>query len=130
MRFSADATLEEGSQLLRLIGGREGYVKTRITGAARFVSRFLEQPMSPERAEDIWRKEARPQAHELDAIRAARRQQQEDEARAKAAELGALFSRAATHMEQTDPDFYRDEITRLLGTARALGALDSTVDRK
>ncbi|MBZ9939169.1 hypothetical protein LB518_22925 [Mesorhizobium sp. BR1-1-16] len=47
-------------------------VKSAINRAARRVSAFLQEPMRPGRAEDIWRGEARIiRAEEIDAIRRA-----------------------------------------------------------
>lgn len=68
-------TVEQAAFLMREIAEPAPVgdsVKLAITRVAHAVSKFLQEPMSYGRAEDIWRREARRiDAAEMDAIRSA-----------------------------------------------------------
>lgn len=103
-------------------------IKAAINRAAARVTPYLPlqlRPMTPGRAEDLWRLEARRvSAEEMDAIRAADKDRIRKEAKARehAAELGTLFAGVAERLRQTDPDFHRDDVAALVDAARTLGA--------
>lgn len=87
-------------------------VKSAIGRAARKVSRFMRQPMTFSRAEDIWRQEARSiRAEEMDALRAAAKREKafHDEAAA----LEARLARVEAALLAIDPDFHSGTIDAL-----------------
>lgn len=92
------------------------------------VLRYAGYRLSPSRAEDIWRREARKVwSDEMDAIREAKRRHEEAKARADGSKLATVFSGIAARLRASDPDFHSPEIDRLERAARALGALDRPV---
>lgn len=120
----------EAANLLRRIAeprGADDSVKVMIGRAARRVSEFW--PLSAGRAENIWRKEARViRAEEMDAMRAAARQRQEEAGRAKASELIERYAKIAEHLRKVDPDFYREQIDGLEHVGAQFGARRGAVD--
>lgn len=104
-------------------------VKAAINRASARVSRYW--PLSPSRAEDIWRKEARViRAEEMDAIRraCAEREASEAKAREHARSVGTIFAGVAERLRaSSDPEFHREDIAALVDAARLLGALDRPV---
>lgn len=113
----------EASDLLRALAAPcppGDSVKAGINRAARRVSRFLMRPMSPGRAEDIWRREARSiRAEEMDALRAAARREKAFNDEAAAVE--ARLARVEAALLAIDPDFHRDAIDALRRAGRPSG---------
>ena len=107
----------------RPVGDR---VKAAIDRAAKRAG------LPTQRVENLWYGEARVvKAEEMDAIRRAdeARQAKERSAREHAVELGALFAGIAERLRTQDPDFHRHDITALVDTARAFGAVGGAVDQ-
>lgn len=105
--------------------------KEAFNRMAERVSRYARFPLSPGRAEDLWRREARiVRAEEMDALRLARRRHEEAKAREEASRLATVYAGIASRLRATDPEFHRPEIDRLEHAASALGALDRAVDRE
>lgn len=87
-------------------------VKSAINRAARKVSRFMAQPMSFGRAEDIWRQEARSiRAEEMDALRAAAKREKAFQNEATA--LEARLARVEAALLALDPDFHSGSVDAL-----------------
>lgn len=98
--------------------------KALFSRMTKLVRRYAGYDLSPGRAEDIWRQEARRvDAEEMDAIRAAKQRHQEDQARAQANALAAIYLSRAARLRQTDEAFHCEEIARLERAAGALGAV-------
>lgn len=123
------SAVAEASSLLRQAaeprpGGE--LVKATIARVARYVSRHLPQPMSPGRAEDIWRQEARMiRAEEMDAIRAAADARRLREARDEFRELNARIAQieATLLLSHPDADGAEDDALRAMarGPHRPMG---------
>lgn len=101
------STVAEAAALLRTIAEPRPVgdtVKAAINRAAKRVSRFLHNPMSASRAEDLWREEARAvRAEEMDALRRAAGEQAAVEAQHVYQQLTELIARAEILLRQ-DPD--------------------------
>lgn len=71
-------------------------------------------------------------AASVEDMRRRDKERREKEARAngQAKELGALYATIAQRLASSDADFHSHDVAALLDAARALGALDSTVDRE
>lgn len=127
----ADMTgVSEASILLRRVAEPRPVgdtVKAAITRAAKRVSKHMRQPMSPSRAEDIWRREARRlDSEEMDAIRAAAKADHKvEEARNALAEFDARIARLEALLVQ-DEDFFRPQVD---AAVEALRGPDRPVDR-
>lgn len=123
------SSVAEASMLLRQVAEPRPVgdtVKAAITRSARRVSRFLLQPMTTGRAEDIWRRQARLiRAEEMDAIRkAAAGDREVEEAKHVLADIDARIARLEALLIQ-DPDFHGEQVAQ---TRKALGNVDRTVD--
>lgn len=84
--------------------------KEAFNRMAERVSRYTRFPLSPGRAEDLWRREARVvRAEEMDALRIAKRRHEEAKAREQAIRLAAVYAGIAARLRQTDENFHRIE---------------------
>lgn len=126
MRFSAEGTSVEVRRLLSDMGGPR-HDKLAVNALVRSVSRFLEQSISPKRLYNLWRGDAHPEHHEVEAIRAAAALEKVERGRAYARELGKIFDGAATRLVSIDADFYGHDIARLRAGAREVGSADSAL---
>ncbi len=121
------SSVAEASMLLRRVAEPRPVgdtIKAAITRAARRVSHFMLQPMTPGRAEDIWRREARAiRVEEMDAIRKAAAREVE-EAKHVLADIDARIARLEALLI-SDPDFFGDQVAQ---ARKAMGAPDSSVD--
>jgi len=123
------SSIAEASILLRQVAEPRPVgdtVKAAITRASRRVSRFLMQPMTSGRAEDIWRRQARLiRAEEMDAIRkAAGTDREVQEAKNVLAEIDARIARLEALLIQ-DADFHSDQVAQ---ARKALGNMDRPLD--
>ena len=128
MRFSAEAALDEGTSLLTQIAG-ERRDKLSVNKAARAINSLLERPIPAGRVYKIWRQEATPKAHELDALRAAAGIARE--ARNEYRELTARIARLEAALRVQDAEFSGPQADALrqatggphspLGSQRGLG---------
>lgn len=120
------SAVAEASVLLRRIAEprmADDSVKTLIVRAARKVSRFF--PLTPSRAEDIWRREARLiRAEEMDAIRKAAEDRIVGEVKRERSELETRLARLEALLLQ-DEEFHSPEVAALRQLA---GRKDSTLD--
>ncbi|MCP4304182.1 MAG: hypothetical protein GY788_04710 [bacterium] len=92
---------------------------------ADMVRRLTRFDLTPSRAEDIWREEARRiDAKEMDAFREAKWKAEQEKARADARQLADFYTRRAARLRQTDPELYCEEIARYEQAASVLGGVD------
>ena len=110
MRFSAEATLQEGEDLLNEIAG-ERRDKLAVNKAARLVNSLLDHPIQPSRIYKIWRRDAMAKAHELDALRAAAgiAKEAKDEYR----ELNARIAKLEAAFRLSDSEFHGSQADAL-----------------
>ena len=115
--------LEAAERLRSIAGDPVNPVKAAIGRAAAFVSRFLAEPMTDGRAEDIWRLAARRiDAEEMEAIRLADAERQRLK---EAQQLGFVrdtLLAAAERLREEDEARHRASIARYERVAGEIGA--------
>lgn len=114
MRYSVENTAGEVERLLTKMGG-ERRDKYAVNGLVRRISAFLADPISPRRLYNLWRGDARPEPHEVDAIRAAAGIV--EEAQHEYRTIDQWIARAEATLLQ-DADFHRIAINALRAVAR------------